>query len=60
MCHCHVRCADGTTVLTLPSLVTIAGPPLPRGIRREVEARLATIVAKWEELNCPQEHKEQE
>lgn len=45
--HCHVRHGAEDTVLVLPTLMRLAGPDLPRAVRKLVESRLEDIVAAW-------------
>jgi hypothetical protein len=49
--HCHVRGPQGETVVALPTIRPIAGPPLPREGRELVEKHYQATVAEWNRLN---------
>lgn len=49
--HCHVHWAKGDTVVALPTLTVLAGPPLPRDGRRFLLEGVEEICACWDRLN---------
>ena len=49
--HCHVLWADGSAVICLPTLIFIAGNPLPRRAKRLLLLHLDSICDAWNELN---------
>lgn len=49
--HCHVRWAEGDTVVALPSQEILAGPSLPKAARRLLLDRMEEICSCWDELN---------
>ncbi|GEM_PF-3028653 len=49
--HCHVRWADGSVVVALPTLDVIAGGQLPRDARKLVADNLEKILKAWYQLN---------
>ena len=49
--HCHVRWADGETVVALPLLQVIVGDPLPTTARQLLLDELEEVCAAWNEIN---------
>ena len=49
--HCHVRWADGETVVALPLLQVIVGDPLPKAARQLLLGELEEIYAAWNKIN---------
>ena len=51
MPHCHVRSPDNTTIIAIPSLERIIGPPLSKPVRKLLIDSLDKICDCWNELN---------
>lgn len=49
--HCHVRWADGSVVVALPTLEVIAGGQLPREAEQIVADHLEEICEAWDQVN---------
>lgn len=49
--HCHVRWADGATVVTLPLLIRMAGTPLPKSAKQLLLDHLEEICNVWNNIN---------
>ncbi len=49
--HCHIRWADGSSVVALPTLRLIVGTSLPRKAKRILLLNLDLICDTWNELN---------
>jgi len=53
--HCHVRWSGNDVSVALPTLMEIAGGPLPPAARELLIEYLEVIYAKWAELNPERE-----
>lgn len=51
MPHCHVRSTGADSVVALPTLQVIVGPPLTRKMRELLISSLDEICDGWDELN---------
>ena len=49
--HCHVRQADGETVVSLPMLIKIAGRPLSKSAKQLLLTHLEEICSAWNKIN---------
>ena len=49
--HLHVKWPDDSSVLLLPTLMVLAGDPLPRDVREYIAANLEEIVRNWNLYN---------
>lgn len=49
--HCHVRWEGNDTSVALPTLIVLAGKPLPKAAMKLLLANLDKIYEAWDQLN---------